>query len=70
MDLSRWKPRQFLILGILILLFLFLVDLNQRLVQLNRLSQKRDQIQVEVTALQQTIEALVLKRHMRPQRPL
>ncbi|WP_322805588.1 septum formation initiator family protein [Thermanaerothrix sp.] len=58
MDLSRWKPRQFLILGILILLFLFLVDLNQRLVQLNRLSQKRDQIQVEVTALQQTIEAL------------
>ncbi|MDT8896750.1 MAG: septum formation initiator family protein [Thermanaerothrix sp.] len=58
MKSSYWKPRQFLILGILVLLFLFLVDLNQRLVQLNRLTQKRDQIQAEVTALQQTIEAL------------
>ncbi|KPL84484.1 hypothetical protein SE15_05170 [Thermanaerothrix daxensis] len=58
MESSRWKPRQIILLGILILLFLFLLDLNQRLVQLNRLSQKRDQMQTEVAGLQRTIEAL------------
>ncbi|WP_299028380.1 septum formation initiator family protein [uncultured Thermanaerothrix sp.] len=58
MESSPWKPRQILFLGILILLFLFLLDLNQRLVQLNRLSQKRDQMQTEVAGLQRTIDAL------------
>lgn len=52
----RWK--YVLIAALSILAAFLIIDLNSRLVSLNRLSKQRDQLQVQVLGLQATATAL------------
>lgn len=50
--------RKILLIGIIVLGFFLLMDLNNRLTELFRLSSERDQMQAEVVAMQRTKELL------------
>jgi len=58
MGQPKWHLRQIIVLGALLLSLVLLIDLNQRLTQLSRLNEERDQMHTEVAGMQSTIQSL------------
>ncbi len=57
-NVMRVNKKQLLIVGAVIILFFLVMDLNSRLVSLNKLSSERSQMQTEVSGLNATTTAL------------
>ena len=58
--MKKWKikPSQILVIGAFILGFFLFMNLFSRLTELSRLGTQRDQMKVEVTALNETLQSL------------